>query len=177
MEIFEDNTIVDFDDYDIELPFAGNLKDSFLKIEEIIRVNKIENLKMQILKNIVGVVDCLATFGNVHEQIVFDTAQIYVLMKYTAINESKIKGYFGDISIAGAKIMVENFENFEVYLKNIFENEEYRYLAKIKIADYIFEINQKTNNTILKKQAREIIKRYGDKSQKGLINKLKEIAG
>lgn len=182
MEFIDENIVVDFNDYDILLPFAGDLNRSFEKIEEIIDNNGFSGNKLLILRNIVEVVDYLAEQGNVQEQLVFDTAQLYIMLKYTAMEISKVQNYFGKYVVEGSKLMVENFENFELYMKNIFENSEFLYLSKIKIADYIFELKQFKSKSDMKKsvyysQAQEILKKYGDVLQKGLINELKGVIG
>ena len=182
MEFIDEKVIVDFNDYDNLLPFMGDLKQSFSKIEEIIDKNGFSKDKLSILKNIVEVVDYLAEFGNVHEQLVFDTAQVYILFKFTALEIEKVEKYFSKYVLLGAKIMVENFHNFDLYMKNVFDNDEFTYLSKIKIADYIFELKSYKAKADMKKsmfykQAQVIIDKFGDMSQKGLMNELKAIVG
>ena len=173
MDFIENNIFVNFDEYDNDLPFAGNLKDTFYKIEEIIDANRCEKNKLSVLKNIADVVDCLIDVGNVQERIVLDTAQLYVLIKHTGIDEEKIKSYFGNHVIDGAKLMLKNFNDIAINLRNIFENEKYLYLSKIKIADIIVEL--KAYQSYEEMEANIILEKFNHLSHKQLISKLSEI--
>ena len=65
------------------------------------------------------------------------------------------------------------------YLKRIFENNDFLYLGKIKLADYIFELNlanslNKKNNDLIN-EIKYVIEKYEDRMQKGLLNELKSL--
>lgn len=181
MELFDDVSNVDFSSDYFDLPFAGDIEASFDKIENLLKNERLENLKLAVLKNAAEVIELLTGFGNAYEELVLDTAQLYILAKLTKLNLDKAATYFDKYAIEGAKILANNTLLEEEYIKSVFENREYRYLAKIKIADYIFEIKengkQRCKQSGKLDEIKKIINLYGEKSQKDLMKYLKEIIG
>jgi len=180
MEIIDEKIIVDLSEQDDFLPFYGNIEETFSTIEEILDENGLSNKKLQILENISNVLDYLAGIGNVHEKLVFDTAQLYLMQKYVNLDSKLLKKYFSKYAVAGAKVLSEGFENTKKYIEQIFENRDFLYLSKIKIADYIFEAAElskenKLANSVLLDEIQYVIDKYGSNSQQGLMNKLKSI--
>lgn len=180
MEIVDENIVVDFSEEDDLLPFSGNIKDSFYKIEHILDENNLSSSKLLVLKNTMEVVDYLVGLGNVQEQLVIDTALVYILLKHVDVNEKILVDYFNKFVISGAFDMVKNIDNFEFNSKLVFENRDHLYLSKIKVADYIFELKSFDNENDMRKssiyrQVKIIIERYRTNLQKDLLNELLSI--
>ena len=179
MDILNENITLDLTQEDDLLPFVGNIKDSFRIIERVLDENKLSSQKLDILKNITYVIDYLAEHGNVQEQLVFDTAQLYVFNKHTQADLNLTKDLFGKYAVEGAFVLSYQNENRTEYLKRIFENNDFLYLGKIKLADYIFELNlanslNKKNNDLIN-EIKYVIEKYEDRMQKGLLNELKSL--
>ena len=180
MEILNNNSVVELGEDYVELPFAGSVEESFNFVQAILDENNLSNLKLKVLENISNVVDILVEHGNVHENLVLDTAQLFIMAKHSGINLDCAKDFFGKHSIAAAKLILNDFHTIEKNIKYLFENEDYPFIAKIKIADIIFELkNLKTKsarkNHLAFKEAEFILATYEQNFQKGLINQLKLI--
>lgn len=181
MELFDENSNYDFSEGYADLPFVGNFEKSYLKIEKLLNEHNEEKNKLKVLKNIIEVINLLMDIGNGYEELLLDTAQLYILLKHTGLDVNNVNKYFDKYAIAGSKILSEKSFDREEYINSIFENKEYMYLGKIKIADYIFELqefgkkNLKDNGKL--DEIKMVISKYEEKSHKDLMTKLKKMVG
>lgn len=180
MEIINNINDLTLNDEYIDVPFSGSIEESFNLIQMILEQNKKSDLKLAILDNISHVIDLLAGIGNTQESIVFDTAQLYILSKHSNINLNKAVRYFDEYSINGAKILSETRTEFDKKINMIFANNEYPYLGKIKMADLIYELMKIRNDINYKNHkayddAKQIILKFENKTQKDLLNALKAL--
>lgn len=175
MNIFENLQNINFTENDDYMFCIGDVQESFEHIEKIISKNKKDNLKYDILKNMSSVIGDLVYKGSVYERLVLDTAQLYILKKISNIEINNLKEDFGEYAIMGAEIL-SDFSSKD-YLKNVFENKQFLYLSKIKIADYIFELKQfeskeKMIESEVFKEVLFIKEKYGKFIKKELMNEL-----
>ena len=181
MELFDENSNFDFSEGYVDFPFAGDIETSYLKIEKLIDEHNLKQTKLNVLKNIMDVIDLLTGLGNGYEELLLDTAQLYILSKLTKIDLNSANKYFDKYAIEGAKILSNKILDKNEYIESVFENKEYRYLGKIKIADYIFELKEFGKNKLksLDKfdEIKLVVSKYENKSQKDLMKKLKEMVG
>lgn len=180
MEIFNDNTIIMLNEEYEQMPFAGNINDSFNLIQMILEDKNQSCKKQQIIENSSYIINLLAGIGNVQEMLVFDTALLFILAKYSNISLNNAKDYFGKFSIESAEALLKTYDNINDYLKSIFENEVYPYIGKIKLADTIYELKKfksKANmkNSNVYKEAKNIVDTYSNYTHKKLIDELKLI--
>ena len=150
------------------LPFAKEWKETFEQIQTVLSDSVTANQKERILTYVAKIVHTLVTKGDTYEDIVLQTAQIYVFAKETGFDISPLESYYPSYIIKGARALLSND------LKSIFENQELLYLGKIKIADYLVQLSEehaKTNRTLIS-EVKKVIKTYGEKTHKKLVKLL-----
>ncbi len=170
MKEFGDGVSVMIGDEFDDFPFLGNSSQTFLSVQEILKNINFAGADL-VLENISVVLGILAEVGNVQESLVFDTAQCYVLAKYAGLDAAKQNKNFGKHAIFAAQILLKTSN-----LVEIFENENYAFVSKIKMADLIFEILKKVNFDQAKQEAEFVVKNYDQKTQKDLMQMLKSVA-
>ncbi len=181
LEILNNDTILFLNEENIDLPFIGNIDETFNELLRVLDINKMAEKKADVLKNTSSVIEMLVGIGNTHEKEVLDAAQAYILLKHTRLNDDVLKDYFGKYSIDAAKVLINSYSQPSEYYKAIFENDEFPYVSKIKLADYIYEINSqketlKNIDTNLFEEINYVISNYENKTQKGLMQLLKSLA-
>jgi len=174
MEVLNDNSFVDFNEEDIEIPFSGNIEASFLNVQKVLEENNQGKLKLEVLKSISSILNYLAEYGNVHENLVFETAQLYVLIKHSKLDLIKAEKYFAKFALEACADLIKKEKDIDEYITNIFENKKFTFISKIKIAELIYELeNQKIKaENEFYKEAVCVLSKYAQNSQKDLIEKL-----
>lgn len=152
----------------IDLPFSSNIDELFSRVLEILAKNNYQNKQDLIIKNTSAVLNLLINNGNTYESEVLETAMIYIVNKYCDIKIDEFKELFNNFSLAAAM----ELNKFNGNLKVVFENDEYPYISKIKIADLIFELKENPKDKNIKSLSKSIIDEYKERTQKGLMNLL-----
>ena len=90
---------------------------------------------------------------------------------------AKAEKYFAKFALDACAYLIKNSKDIEEYITNIFENQKFAFISKIKIADLIYELENKkikAENEFYK-QAVYVLSKYAQNSQKDLIEKLSSI--
>lgn len=152
-----------------DFPFADTWKKTYSAIEQSLEEFGDLTEKERILKKVAGLVNVLVRHGSTYEDIVLETAQVYVFSKETGIDPNEFANVFGKYVILGAKCLNQKLDN-EESMKSVFENAEMRYLGKIKIAEYIIDLVFNGNDSKeLLFEIDAVLNKYKDKTHKGLV--------
>ena len=172
---FQDAGGVVFDVSQNELfPFSKTWKKTFETIEKSLKLLDDEQEKERILQKIVSVVNVLVRYGTTYEDVVLETAELYIFARETGIDESFFKQSYGKEMVESIVCLNKALDS-EEKRKAVFENQKHRYLGKIKIADYIVELTQ--TGSISKEylsEIDEVIESYNQNSHKALMKMLIE---
>ena len=173
IEELQSTSVKFFDISENELfPFSKTWKKTFEAIEESLKELNDEIEKERILQKVLNIVNFLVRYGTTYEDIVLETAELYIFSREAKIDPIFFEKSYGE-SIVDSVICLNNDLNTEEKRKNVFENPNHRYLGKIKIADYLVELTQ--NESLSKEYIQEIdevIKNYKERSHKALMKML-----
>lgn len=134
-------------------------------------------------EHIKGVMEILIKEGNTREDEVLTVAALHDILEDTDCRYDELKENFGSRVADAVQLLTwdwENGQSFEDYAKGIFENEEFKYLRKIKLADRLHNLRElpKTKNPekIQRKveETEKYILIYDKQSPKMLMDKVKE---
>lgn len=129
----------------------------------------------RVINKIYKVIEILIREASTYEDLVINIAQIYLFVKETNLDLQMLKKIYGEKFIDAVNVLNNNFDK-KAHLKAIFENEEYKFLGKIKLAELIEEMissKQIEKETLL--EIDEIIKLYQNNANQKLIKILKEL--
>lgn len=169
---------VSYDDSWLSMPFAENWKETYDFAKKHIEDNFNKKLASHMVDDIKAVLYYLVHDGNAYEDMVLNTAVLYLLVKKTGYNINLIEKDYDKFTYEGIKLLLDR-ENPD-YLKNIFENDDFAYLNKIKLAEYIATLNKLSNSedvvekTRKKKLIEHVIKTFNGKTHRGLMALLKQ---
>ena len=171
---FQDAGVV-FDVSQNELfPFSKTWKKTFESIEKSLKELNDEQEKERILQKVASVVNILVRYGTTYEDVVLETAELYIFARETGIDVNVFKHSYGNEMIESIVCLNKALDS-EEKRKAVFENLKHRYLGKIKIADYIVELTQ--NKSLSKEyllEVDEVIESYNQNSHKTLMKMLIE---
>lgn len=154
-----------------DFPFLKTWKKTFKVIEQSLKDFGDEEKKDQILGKITNIINLLVRFGDTEEDLVLETAQLYIFVKEAGLDVEILRQSYSKFVIDGVCCLCQTeLENIK---KQVFENENYKYLGKIKIAEYLVELVSNASKGKLI-EVDEIIKLYKNKSNKKLMNMLIE---
>lgn len=155
--------------------FAGGWKNTFETISRTLDSLDNNQEKERILNKIAGVINILVRNASTYEDLVINIAQIYIFMKETSLNAKDFENVYGK-KVVDAVGSLNNNLTGESHLKMIFENEEYKFLGKIKLAEIIETItsNEQISPELLL-EIDEIIKIYQNNANQKLMKLLKEL--
>lgn len=180
MKNIEQNRVALFGDNSwLTLSFTKEWKNTYSFVEDYLNENLTKKLAEKIMEDIKAVIYVLVHDGNGCEDIVLKTALLYLFCKKTGNDISRLADNFSPYVINGASLLLD--KNNSNYLDNIFDNEEFAYLNKIKLAEYISVIkslkSKKDKEALDKKiaTAKYVIKKYENKTHKGLMAILKSL--
>ncbi|MBQ9792818.1 MAG: hypothetical protein IJW32_03665 [Clostridia bacterium] len=169
---------VSYDDSWLSMPFTGNWKETYYFAKNNIKDNFNKKLASHIVDDIKAVLYHLVHDGNTYEDMVLNTAVLYLLVKKTGYDINLIQKKYDKFTYEGVKLLLDR-ENPD-YLKNTFENDDFAYLNKIKLAEYIASLNKLTNSkdvvekTRKKKLVEYVVKTFEGKTHRGLMTLLKQ---
>lgn len=180
MKNIEQNRVALFGDNSwLTLSFTKEWKNTYTFVEDYLNENLSKKLAEKIMSDIKAVIYVLVHDGNGCEDIVLKTALLYLFCKKTGSDIKRLADNFSRYVITGASILLD--KNNPDYLETIFNNDEYTYLNKIKLAEYIAVIKslkeKKDTETLNKKleTAKYIVKKYENQTHKGLMSLLKSL--
>lgn len=155
------------------LTFPTTWKKTFKIIEKSLDDFCDDAKKTFILNKIINIIGLLVSYGGTEENIVLETAQLYIL-----INESDAG--FENLTQTYSKHIIESVrclcqKELSQIKEQVFENKNYRYLSKIKVAEYLFELVSNDKSHLF--EIDEIIKNYKGRCNKKLMNMLIEARG
>ena len=152
-----------------DFPFADTWKKTYSAIEQSLGEFGDLTEKEKILEKVAGIVNVLVRYGSTYEDIVLETAQVYIFCKESQLNPNDFANVFGKYVILGANCLNQKLDS-EEKMKQVFENAEMRYLGKIKIAEYILDLifNGEDKEKLLF-EIDTVLNKYKDRSHKGLI--------
>lgn len=129
----------------------------------------------RIVNKIYKVIDILVREASTYEDLVINIAQIYLFVKNTNLDSKMLEKVYGKKFIDAVNVLNNNLTG-KAYLKAIFENKQYKFLGKIKLAELIEII---TSNKQVSKETLseidEIIASYQDNANQKLMKILKEL--
>lgn len=152
-----------------DFPFSNTWKKTYNAIEKSLQEFGDLTERERILKKVAGMVNVLVRHGTTYEDIVLETAQVYIFSKETNLDALQFENAFGRYVVEGAKVLNQEL-NTDDKVAQVFENKEMRYLGKIKIAEYIVELV--LNSDVSKRLLSEIdtvINKYEKNTHKGLM--------
>ena len=134
------NAGIELFDAESENDFSSpkNWKKTFKTIELSLKDFGDDSNSAQILSKITNMINVLVRYGLVSEDIVLETAQLYVFIKEAGLDIEVLKQSYSEFVIEGVSCLC--MQNLNDIKTHVFENEKYRYLGKIKIAEYIVEL-------------------------------------
>ena len=157
-----------------DLQFSGSWKKTYEAIELSLADFEDELEKERILNKIAGIINVLVRFGRTYENIVVETAELFVFSKEAGLDSNIFEKTYGKYISDGVACLNQSLDSDEKR-KSIFENQDLKYLAKIKIAEYIVDLL--ANSSVSKELLLEIddvIKNYNQSAYGGLMNMLIE---
>ena len=128
--------------------------------------------KDRILKKLTNVINVLVRYGETYEDSVLETALLYVFAKEAKINIDDINENHSEFVVEGVSCLV-NASGRNAH-KEIFENQGYKYLGKIKIAECLVDLASKIVDKKYLAEIDDIIKNYKDRSHNKLMKMLIE---
>lgn len=152
------------------MPFAKTWRKTFECIEACFDAEKVnEETKDKVLTKIVKIVKILVEDGDTYEDIVINTAQLYIFAKEFNFSSDDISSLGGRFVAEGVKTLLTND------IKAIFENKDMLYLGKIKIAELVVKFVDDSLSEFEKTQIENILNFCEGKTHKGLFCKLKQL--
>lgn len=132
-------------------------------------------------EHIKGVMEILINETNTYDDIVLTIAALHDVLEDTDCTYEELEKIFGS-NIAGSVNLLTRKEgqSFDEYAKNIFENEDYPYVRKVKLADRLHNLRclPKTNNSqkIIKKvkETERCIIPYEERCPRELMKRIKD---
>ena len=153
-------------------PFSKTWKKTFEAIEKSLQEINNEAEKERIMQKVSNIVNVLVRYGTTYEDIVLEIAELYVFARETRIDPKFFEKPYGK-GVVEAVICLNNALDTEEKRKAVFENQQHRYLGKIKIADYLVELAERPSiSAEYKLEIDEVIKNYENRSHKGLMKML-----
>ncbi len=159
-----ENTYVNAIESDLIEPFSKTWKNTFQLIKSTIDSIADEQKSLVVTNKISEMVNILIRNAEVYEDVVLNTAQLYVFAKETGINISDFSDVYSQIVIDGCKNLLSNNND------NIFGVSSFRYLEKIKLAELIYEVKNNAGSQILKQEIDYIIQNYSKYLNVKLLN-------
>ena len=157
-----------------DFPFAKTWKKTYEAIEGALNDFGKSDEKERILNKVSHIVNVLVRFGTTYEDLVLETAEVYVFSKEANLNAEDFEKTFGRYVVDGIKALNQPL-NSHAKMKEVFDNKEFRYLGKIKIAEYLVDLV--LNDSVSKEYLDEIddvIKVYGNRVHRKLMKMLIE---
>ena len=157
----------------------GEWKTILASAEEYINKNINKKLATTMLTEIKAVLYTLVHDGNAYEDVVIETALLYLLTKKAILSFENLEEVYPDFITKAVAILLD-YKNPE-YLNNIFNSEDYPYLNKIKLSELIVKLKNLDKEKDLEKQkektseAKTIVKKYDGLTHKGLMESLKSL--
>lgn len=157
-----------------ELPFSKNWNQTYRAIEMTIAETYPAAKKEKILQKVANIINVLARYGTTYEDIVLDTAQLLIFVKETKLDVGELESAYGKVIVEAVKLLNQELDTAEK-LKSVFENHQFAFIGKIKLAEYLVELAELDEKKIpenLKKEVLSVIKKYKERSHKGLMKLL-----
>ena len=136
------------------LPFSKNWKKTFEQIEQTLEGGVPENVRAKLISRIERMIDLLVRVGETYEDIVINTAQLYLFVKEMNLNVRDFESFYSKYVILGVELLAKGS------LKEIFENKDMLYLEKIKLAEYIVLLQDGETVAELSKEIDAVVKNY-----------------
>lgn len=152
------------------LPNLFNWKDLLSNIEITLVENLPESEKNFIFQKIHKLVYTLVSHGDVYENIVIETAMLYLFAKYTKIEVDSFAEFYHKKIVEGVNVLISSTAS---NLETVFERTEIVYLGKIKLSEYLVEINDGEQlSRELIDEIDMVISKYQGKTHADLMNLL-----
>ncbi len=153
-------------------PFSKTWKKTFEAIEKSLTEINNETEKERILQKVSNIVNVLVRYGTTYEDLVLETAQLYIFAKEAKIDANVFEKVYGK-GMVESIFSLNNTLETEAKQQDVFENQKHKYLGKIKIAEYIGELITRENiSKELLEEIDMVIKNYKERSHKGLMKML-----
>ena len=152
---------------------VGRWKRTFRTIEATLKDICEPEVCEKILDKMASAVSALATYGDTNEDLVLEIAQLYIFSKEANVDAETFENAFGTKVVQAINLLNQDLDSNDK-LNLIFENHEFAFLNKIKLAEYIADL---AINNYSEEEIDEIdlvIKNFEGRTQKGLMKKLVE---
>ena len=136
------------------LPFSKSWKKTFERIEQTLEGGVPESIKQQLMQKIQRMIELLVRVGETYEDVVINTAQLYLFAKDMNLNVYDFENFYSKFVIEGANLLINGS------LKDVFENNEMLYLEKIKLAEYIVDLEERKTTSELLSEIDVVVKNY-----------------
>ena len=169
---------VSYDESWLSMPFCDKWKETYNFAKKHITENFNKKLASHFVDDIKAVLYNLVYHGKTYEDMVLNTAVLYLLVKKTGYDIKKIEKDYDKYTYEGVKLLLDR-DNPE-YLNIVFINNDFAYLNKIKLAEYIASLDKLSNSddivekTRKKKLVEYVIKTFNGKTHRGLMELLKQ---
>ena len=157
----------------------GEWKTILASAEEYINKNINKKLAETMLTEIKAVLYTLVHDGNAYEDVVIETALLYLLVKKAVLSFENLEGVYPDFITKAVAVLLDY--KSPNYLKNIFKSVDYPYLNKIKLSELIVKIKNLSESGEKEKliekidEAKKIVKSFDGITHKGLMGDLKSL--
>lgn len=157
-----------------DFPFSNTWKKTYEAIEKSLKEFGDEKEENRILEKVAKIVNILVRNGNTYEDIVLETAELYIFSKESKIDPSIFEKSYGKYVVAGVNCLNQTL-NSDKNLESIFKNQDMRYLSKIKLAEYLIALSSSENvSKELLDEVDMVIETYNGFTHKRLMNLLIE---
>lgn len=178
MEGLNSNNYFNYDDSWLSMPFTDKWLETYTFVKQHINTNYSKSKASKIIDEIKAVIYTLVHDGNTSEDMVLNTALLYLFVKHSEYNLDLLKDQYSNFVIDGVSFLLRTKNNVS-NLNYVFDNKEYTYLNKIKLSEIIVALKFLKTNVNLEKNnlldyASTIVDRYEGKTHRGLMKILKD---
>ena len=177
MESKQEYITIDEDGW-LDLPIAKEYKIVQKSINEFLLKNLNKKFAKNINQEINRLVEILVKHGNVIEDVVLKTAILYFFVKKTGFNIDELAKTYSKPVINGITVLIGNLSKPQNdYLNSVFSNNNYAYLGKIKLAEYIIKLESyKQDSSVIQQnklaEIDQVILNYAGHTHKNLMQLL-----
>ncbi len=166
-ENFELNNLEDWETFPIKKTWKNNF--DYIKNSIVGMISKDQEKK--IISKIDRMIHILVEESGVYEDIVLNTAQLYVFFDAIKSSTQNFKDLYSKYELKGVEVLINN------NLDEVFNNTEMLYLEKIKLAEYIAIYETKGNDNKLDEEIDFVVKNYYKVLNKNLLKILNKLRG
>lgn len=159
-----------------KLPEQHNWKQVYSKAKYFLMSKLEEDQANDVISKIDSIVKMLVSNGDTYESLVLEIAVVYALIANTQFELKDLNLGINQYIEEGVKTLILAKEQDD--LKSIFENKKMPYLNKIKLAEYICQLEKCesiSNRFRVLAESKKVVDLFNGKTHKGLMKMLIEL--